>query len=190
MDFHSWVHDLWSPDSEARTFSELPPSIVSRSDRPPSPWQLCKRPILTDSDEGGATRPLSCKAVKGRRPVVSCKTRLICIHQQFQASSLPTLFTYSTPKFCWSRKKWHRLPTFDCTLLCKWHASSPFWNPTRQAAWEIPKGGRPVTYITGFNLGPLVATPAMDAVLLVLGALFVLLNLNGLCNCYVVLNFV
>ena len=101
-------------------------------------------------------------------------------HQQFQASSGPTLFTYSTPKFCWSRKKWHQSPTFGCTLLCKWHASSPFWNPTRQTAWEIPKGGRPVIYITGLNLGPVVATPAMDAVFGVLGALRLLWKSNGL----------
>ena len=131
------------------------------------------------SDEGGATRPLSTLSREGGLSFLA-KLDSFAFHQQFQASSGPTLFTYSTPKFCWSRKKWHRSPTFGCTLLCKWHASSPFWNPTRQTAWEIPKGGRPVIYITGLNLGPVVATPAMDAVFGVLGALRLLWKSNGL----------
>ena len=67
----------------------------------------------------------SFNTVKGRRPVISCETQLVCGHKQFQAGSRLTWFAYSTPKFV-------DLGRNDIThirlheLLCKWHASLPF----------------------------------------------------------------
>ena len=105
MDFHSRVDDLWSPDSEAHTLSELPPSIVSRSDRPPSPWQWCKRPLLHSVMMEGL--PGLVQHCQGKEACHFLRNST-CLRSQTIPSRFQTdVVCIFHAQVCWSRKKWH-----------------------------------------------------------------------------------
>ena len=140
---------------------------------------MVQETIVALSDDGGATRPLSTLSSKGRRPVISCETRLLCIQQQFQASCRPTLFTHSMPKFVDLRRNGITHIQLHSVMLV-----------TSVGPFEILQGmllerflrvpGLSLTLPGSILAHRLQLQPWINAVLLVLGDVCLLWKSNGL----------